>query len=63
MCFNIVLYRSEHLWEKHYHSAEFPIIDRKWALSKLRYTHANLKAVNMQFDFLMTLATTVIMKN
>jgi putative transposase len=55
MCFNRMLKRTGHFWEKRYHSTSFPISDHRRALNTLRYIHANPKAAGMQegffFDF------------
>jgi putative transposase len=55
MCFNRMLNRTGHFWEKRYHSTGFPMADHRRALNTLRYIHANPKAANMQqgwfFDF------------
>jgi putative transposase len=55
MCFNRLLNRSGHFWEKRYHSTGFPNSDHRRALNTLRYIHANPKAANMQqgwfYDF------------
>ena len=55
MCFNRLLNRTGHFWEKRYHSTGFPIADKRRSLNTLRYIHANPKAANMQqswfYDF------------
>lgn len=51
MCFNKVLNRTGHFWEKRYHSSGFPITDKRRVLNTLRYIHANPKAANMQQGF------------
>lgn len=55
MCFNRMLNRSGHFWEKRYHSSGFPNTDYRRVLNTLRYIHANPKAANMQqgwfYDF------------
>jgi putative transposase len=51
MCFNTVLNRTGHFWEKRYHSTGFPMTEQPRALNTLRYIHANPKAANMQFGF------------
>ena len=51
MCFNRMLNRTGHFWEKRYHSTGFPIGDKRRALNTLRYIHANPKAANMQQGF------------
>ena len=51
MCFNQMLNRTGHFWEKRYHSTGFENTDKKRALNTLRYIHANPKAANMQSGF------------
>ncbi|MEB3357935.1 MAG: transposase [Synechococcales bacterium] len=55
MCFNRMLNRTGHFWEKRYHSTGFPVSDKRRALNTLRYIHGNPKAANMQqgwfYDF------------
>ncbi|MFM6348781.1 MAG: transposase, partial [Dolichospermum sp.] len=55
MCFNQMLNRSGHFWEKRYHSTGFANTDKKRALNTLRYIHANPKAAGVQqglfYDF------------
>lgn len=51
MCFNRMLNRSGHFWEKRYHSTGFPNTDKRRALNTLRYIHANPKAAKMQQGF------------
>ena len=51
MCFNRMLNRSGHFWEKRYHSTGFPNTDHRRALNTLRYIHANPKAAGMQPGF------------
>jgi putative transposase len=51
MCFNRMLNRSGHFWEKRYFSGGFPKNDHKRALNTLRYIHANPKAASMQQGF------------
>ena len=51
MCFNRMLKRTGHFWEKRYHSSGFPNTDKKRALNTLRYIHANPKAAGMQIGF------------
>ncbi len=55
MCFNRLLNRTGHFWEKRYYSAGFPNTDYRRVLNTLRYIHANPKAANMQqgwfYDF------------
>jgi putative transposase len=55
MCFNRMLNRTGHFWEKRYHSTGFSVSDKRRALNTLRYIHGNPKAANMQqgwfYDF------------
>lgn len=55
MCFNRLLNRTGHFWEKRYHSTSFPNSDKRRALNTLRYIHGNPKAASMQqgwfYDF------------
>ena len=51
MCFNQMLNRTGHFWEKRYHSTGFENTDKKRALNTLRYIHANPKAANIQSGF------------
>ena len=55
MCFNRMLNRTGHFWEKRYHSSGFPSSDYQRVLNTLRYIHGNPKAANMQsgwfYDF------------
>ena len=55
LCFNQMLNRTGHFWEKRYHSTGFLTTDRKRALNTLRYIHANPKAAGIQrgmfYDF------------
>ena len=51
MCFNRMLNRTGHFWEKRYHSSGFENTDYKRALNTLRYIHANPKAAKMQQGF------------
>ena len=51
MCFNRMLNRTGHFWEKRYHCSGFPKNDRHRALNTLRYIHANPKAAGMQWGF------------
>ncbi|ELS03668.1 transposase [Xenococcus sp. PCC 7305] len=51
MCFNRMLNRTGHFWEKRYHSSGFENTDYQRALNTLRYIHANPKAANMQQGF------------
>jgi putative transposase len=51
MCFNRMLNRTGHFWEKRYHATGFPNTDKRRALNTLRYIHANPKAAGMQQGF------------
>jgi len=51
MCFNRMLKRCGHFWEKRYHSTRFLTSDSRRALNTIRYIHANPKAANMQPGF------------
>ncbi len=51
MCFNRILNRTGHFWEKRYHSTGFPMTDKRRALNTLRYIHANPKAAGIQQGF------------
>ena len=51
MCFNRMLKRTGHFWEKRYHSTGFANTDMRRALNTLRYIHANPKAAGMQYGF------------
>ncbi|MFQ4139441.1 transposase [Nodosilinea sp. PGN35] len=51
MCFNRMLNRTGHFWEKRYHNTSFAKTDYRRALNTLRYIHANPKAANMQAGF------------
>lgn len=51
MCFNRMLNRTGHFWEKRYHAVGFPANDQRRALNTLRYIHANPKAAGMQRGF------------
>ena len=51
MCFNRMLKRTGHFWEKRYHSSGFEKTDYQRALNTLRYIHANPKAAKMQQGF------------
>jgi len=48
MCFNRMLNRTGHFWEKRYHSTVVPHEDDRQALNTLRYIHANPKAAGIQ---------------
>ena len=47
MCFNRMLNRTGHFWEKRYHSTGFANTDQRRALNTLRYIHANPKAAGL----------------
>jgi putative transposase len=51
MCFNRMLNRTGHFWEKRYHCTGFPESDKRRALNTLRYIHGNPKAAKMQQGF------------
>jgi len=51
MCFNRMLNRTGHFWEKRYHATGFSNTDTRRALNTLRYIHANPKAAGMQRGF------------
>lgn len=51
MCFNRMLNRSGHFWEKRYFSTGFPKTDYRRALNTLRYIHANPKTAQMQVGY------------
>ncbi len=51
MCFNRMLNRTGHFWEKRYHSTGFANTDQRRALNTLRYIHANPKAAGMHQGF------------
>ena len=55
MCFNRLLNRTGHFWEKRYHSTGFANTDHRRALNTLRYIHGNPRAASMQqgwfYDF------------
>ncbi|WP_096599470.1 transposase [Calothrix sp. NIES-2100] len=51
MCFNRMLNRTGHFWEKRYHSSGFANTDTKRGLNTLRYIHANPKAAGIQQGF------------
>ena len=51
MCFNRMMNRCGHFWEKRYHSSGFPMDDYQRALNTIRYIHANPKAATMQQGF------------
>jgi len=51
MCFNRILKRTGHFWEKRYHCTGFANDDRRRALNTLRYIHGNPKAAGFQRGF------------
>ena len=51
MCFNRMLKRTGHFWEKRYYCNGFPSSDRERALNTLRYIHGNPKAAKMRCGF------------
>lgn len=51
MCFNRMLNRTGHFWEKRYHCTGFANTEKQRALNTLRYIHANPKAAQMQQGF------------
>jgi putative transposase len=51
MCFNRMLNRTGHFWEKRYFCDGFPASDRERALNTLRYIHGNPKAAKMRSGF------------
>lgn len=51
MCFNQMLGRTGHFWEKRYHSTSFAINDFRRALNTIRYIHGNPKAAHIQHGF------------
>jgi len=51
MCFNRMLNRTGHFWEKRYWSQGFPSSDINRALNTLRYIHANPKAASIKQGF------------
>jgi putative transposase len=51
MCFNQMLNRTGHFWERRYHAVGFAMADQRRALNTLRYIHANPKAAGMQRGF------------
>lgn len=51
MCFNRMLNRSGHFWEKRYFSTGFPKNDYRRALNTLRYIHANPRTAKMQVGY------------
>jgi putative transposase len=51
MCFNRMLKRTGHFWEKRYYCDGFALSDRERALNTLRYIHGNPKAAKMRKGF------------
>ncbi len=51
MCFNRILRRTGHFWERRYFCSCFPASDRDRALNTLRYIHGNPKAALMRSGF------------
>lgn len=51
MCFNRMLNRTGHFWEKRYFCDGFPASDRERALNTLRYIHGNLKSAKIRSGF------------
>jgi putative transposase len=51
MCFNRMLNRTGHFWEKRYHSTGFANSDHRRALNTIRYIHGNPKAAAIQQGF------------
>jgi putative transposase len=51
MCFNRMLNRTGHFWEKRYFCDGFPASDKERALNTLRYIHGNPKAAKMRSGF------------
>ena len=51
MCFNRILNRTGHFWEKRYYSSGFDKKDHNRALNTLRYIHANPKSAGMRQGF------------
>ena len=51
MCFNRMLKRTGHFWEKRYYCDGFAPSDRERALNTLRYIHGNPKAAKMRKGF------------
>ena len=51
MCFNRMLNRTGHFWEKRYFCDGFPSSNRERALNTLRYIHGNPKAAKMRSSF------------
>ncbi|MCX5966007.1 MAG: transposase [Cyanobacteria bacterium] len=51
MCFNRMLNRTGHFWEKRYYADGFPASDKERALNTLRYIHGNPKAAKIRAGF------------
>ncbi len=51
MCFNRMLRRTGHFWEKRYFCDGFSPSDKERALNTLRYIHGNPKATKMRHGF------------
>jgi putative transposase len=51
MCFNRMLNRTGHFWERRYFCDGFPASDRERVLNTLRYIHGNPKAAKMRSGF------------
>lgn len=51
MCFNRLLNRTGHFWEKRYYCNGFPLTDKQRALNTLRYIHGNPKTARMRQGF------------
>ena len=51
MCFNRMLKRCGHFWEKRYHATGFANSDKRRALNTIRYIHANPQAAKIQKGF------------
>jgi putative transposase len=51
LCFNRMLKRTGHFWEKRYYCDGFAPSDRERALNTLRYIHGNPKAAKMRKGF------------
>jgi putative transposase len=51
MCFNRMLRRTGHFWERRYFCDGFSASDRERALNTLRYIHGNPKAAKMRHGF------------
>ncbi len=51
MCFNRMLNRTGHFWEKRYYCDGFAPTDTQRALNTLRYIHGNPKAAQMRQSF------------